>query len=60
MVADAAQAMGAVFAAGGHIVLPEGTYGGEILGTFLDPAGGLLGTYQRLGLAPTETQNGGA
>lgn len=55
MVADAVAAMEAVFAAGGHIVLPVGAYGGEVLGTFLDPAGNLLGIYQQSGLAEAET-----
>jgi len=55
MVADAAGAMEEVFAAGGQIVLPAGTYGGEVLGTFLDPAGNLLGIYQQPGLAEAET-----
>ncbi len=48
-------AMEAVFAAGGHIVLSAGTYGG-VLGTFLDPAGGnLMGIYRQPGLAEAET-----
>jgi predicted enzyme related to lactoylglutathione lyase len=54
MVADAAVAAQAVFAAGGHIVLPAGQYGGEVLATFLDPAGNLLGIYQQSGLAEAE------
>ena len=55
MVADAVAAMENVFAAGGHIVLRAGTYGGEVLATFLDPAGNLLGIYQQPGLAEAET-----
>ncbi len=54
MVADAVRAMEGVFAAGGHIVLPAGKYGGEVLGTFLDPAGNLPGIYQQPGLAEAE------
>jgi predicted enzyme related to lactoylglutathione lyase len=54
MVADAAATEEAVSAAGGHIVLPAGTYGSEILATFLDPAGNLLGIYQQPGLAEAE------
>jgi predicted enzyme related to lactoylglutathione lyase len=55
MVADAAAAAQAVFAAGGHIVLPAGKYGGEVLATFLDPAGSLMGIYQQPGLAEAES-----
>jgi predicted enzyme related to lactoylglutathione lyase len=58
MVADAAAAAAAVFAAGGHIVLPAGQYGGEVLATFLDPAGKLLGIYQQPGLAEAEAAQG--
>lgn len=54
MVADAAAAVHAVVAAGGTVVLPAGTYGTEVLATFLDPAGNLLGIYQQPGLAETE------
>jgi predicted enzyme related to lactoylglutathione lyase len=42
MVADAAAVAQAVIAAGGHIVLPAGQYGGEVLATFLDSAGNLM------------------
>ena len=56
MVADAVAAMEAVFAANGHIVLPAGTYGGEVLGTLLDPADNLLGVYQQPGLAEAEAR----
>ena len=54
MVADAAAAAHAVVAAGGTVVLPAGTYGTEVLATFLDPAGNLLGIYQQPGLAEAE------
>src|SRR5271169_2090000 len=54
MVADAAAAAEAVLAAGGDIVLPAGRYGTEVLATFLDPAGNLLGIYQQPGLAEAE------
>jgi uncharacterized protein len=58
MVADAAVAEEAVSAAGGHVVLPTGRYGGEVLATFLDPAGNLLGIYQQPGLAEAEGAEG--
>jgi len=58
MVADAAAAVEAVFAAGGHIVLPAGEYGSEVLATFLDPAGNLVGIYQQSGLAEAEEAEG--
>lgn len=54
MVADASAATEAVVAAGGKIVLPVGQYGTEVLATFLDPAGNLLGIYQQPGLAQAE------
>jgi len=54
MVADAAAAVNAVVAAGGTVVLPAGTYGTEVLATFLDPAGNLLGIYQQPGLVEAE------
>jgi len=54
MVADAAAAVNAVVAAGGTVVLPAGTYGTEVLATFRDPAGNLLGVYQQPGLAEAE------
>jgi predicted enzyme related to lactoylglutathione lyase len=50
MAADAAVAVEAVIAAGGEIVQPVGTYGGETLATFSDPAGNVLGIYQQPGL----------
>jgi hypothetical protein len=55
MVADAPAAAEAVIAAGGRIVLETGEYGGEVLATFLDPAGNLLGIYQQPGLAEAES-----
>ena len=58
MVADAAAAVETVVAAGGRIVLPAGEHGGEVLATFLDPAGNLLGIYQQPGLADAESNAG--
>ena len=54
MAADAAAVANAVIAAGGEIVLPVGRYGGEVLATFRDPAGNLMGIYQQPGLAKSE------
>jgi hypothetical protein len=54
MVADAVEAAAAVAAAGGTIVLPAARYGTEVLATFLDPAGNLLGIYEQPGLAQSE------
>lgn len=54
MVADAGSAAEAVIAAGGSIVLAPGRYGGEVLASFLDPGGNLLGIYQEPGLAESE------
>jgi predicted enzyme related to lactoylglutathione lyase len=55
MVADAGAAVEAVVAAGGEIVLPAGRYGTEVLATFLDPAGNLIGIYQQPGLDQAES-----
>jgi uncharacterized protein len=56
MVADAVAATEAVVAAGGTVVLPAGQYGTEVLATFLDPAGNLLGIYQEPSLAPVDAE----
>jgi len=54
MVGDAAAAVDAVVAPGGTVVLPAGQYGTEVLATFLDPAGNLLGIDRQPGLADAE------
>jgi predicted enzyme related to lactoylglutathione lyase len=54
MVADAAAAAEAVVAAGGEIELPVGRYGSEVLATFRDPAGNLMGIFQQPGLEEAE------
>jgi uncharacterized protein len=54
MTADAEATAARVIEAGGIIVLPVGRYGGEVLATFLDPAGNLLGVYEQPGLAEAE------
>jgi uncharacterized protein len=52
--ADAGATAARVVEAGGTIVLRVGRYGGEMLATFLDPAGNLLGIYEQPGLAEAE------
>jgi uncharacterized protein len=54
MAADAAVMADAVVAAGGEIVLPVRQYGTEVLGTFRDPAGNVMGIYQQPGLKEAE------
>jgi len=54
MAADAAVMADAVVAAGGEMVLPVRQYGTEILGTFRDPAGNVMGIYQQPGLKEAE------
>jgi uncharacterized protein len=54
MAGSASSAAAAVVAAGGEIVLPVGQYGTEVLATFRDPGGNLLGIYQQPGLDEAE------
>jgi predicted enzyme related to lactoylglutathione lyase len=54
MAADATRAAQAVVDAGGEIVDPPGRLGSEVVATFRDPAGNLLGIYQQPGLAEQE------
>lgn len=58
MVADAVAASEMIVAAGGTMVLKAGQYGTEVLGTFLDPAGNLIGIYPEPGLAESEAAAG--
>jgi uncharacterized protein len=55
MVASAAAAVDRVISAGGEIVQPADPDAREVVATFRDPAGNVLGIYQQLGLAETET-----
>jgi uncharacterized protein len=55
MVGNARAAAERVVEAGGSIVLPPDQYGSEVLATFLDPAGNLMGIYQQPGLAEAES-----
>jgi predicted enzyme related to lactoylglutathione lyase len=54
MVASAAAAVDAVVAAGGKIVQAVDPHAREVVATFRDPAGNVLGIYQQLGLAESE------
>jgi uncharacterized protein len=54
MVGSAAAAVEAVISAGGQIVEPADPHAREVVATFRDPAGNLIGIYQQPGLAETE------
>jgi hypothetical protein len=54
MVADAAAAVKAIESAGGEIVQPVDPKAREVVATFRDPAGNVLGIYQQPGLAESE------
>jgi predicted enzyme related to lactoylglutathione lyase len=54
MVGNARAAAERVVEAGGSIVLPPDQYGTEVIATFLDPAGNLMGMYQQPDLAESE------
>src|SRR3979411_1618877 len=54
MVGSAAAAVEAAGSAGGEIVKPVDPKAREVVATFRDPAGNLIGLYQQPGLAETE------
>lgn len=54
MVASAAKALDAVTGAGGQVVKPVDPLAREVVATFRDPAGNVIGLYQQPGLAETE------
>jgi predicted enzyme related to lactoylglutathione lyase len=56
MVGSAAAAVEAVVAAGGEIVKPVDADTREVVATFRDPAGNLIGIYQQPGLAEAEAR----
>jgi uncharacterized protein len=56
MVASAAAAVEAVVSAGGAIINPVDPHAREVVATFRDPAGNVLGIYQQPGLADTESR----
>ena len=60
MVASAPAALDAVVSAGGEIVQPVVPHAREVVATFLDPAGNLVGIYQQPGLAETEARESSA
>ena len=54
-LADATAAKAAVLAVGGAMITPAGRYGTEVIATFHDPAGNLMGIYQQPGLKESES-----
>jgi predicted enzyme related to lactoylglutathione lyase len=56
MVASAAAAVEAVVSAGGEVVNPVAPHAREVVATFRDPAGNVMGIYQQPGLAETEAR----
>jgi hypothetical protein len=54
MVASAAKAVDAIRSAGGEIVHEVDPNAREVVVTFRDPAGNLIGIYQQPGLAESE------
>jgi predicted enzyme related to lactoylglutathione lyase len=60
MVASAPAALDAVVSAGGGIVQPVVPQAREVVATFRDPAGNVIGIYEQPGLAETEAQESSA
>jgi predicted enzyme related to lactoylglutathione lyase len=60
MVASAAKAVEAVIDAGGEIVHQVDPSAREVVATFRDPAGNLIGIYQQPGLAEAEARESSA
>jgi len=60
MVASAAKAVEAIKAAGGEIVHHVDPNAREVVATFRDPGGNLIGIYQQPGLAESEGQESSA
>jgi predicted enzyme related to lactoylglutathione lyase len=54
MVASATKAIDAIRSAGGEIVHQVDPRAREVVATFRDPAGNLIGIYQQPGLAESE------
>ena len=57
MVASAARAVEAIRSAGGEIVHHVDPNAREVVATFRDPAGNLIGIYQQPGLAESEARD---
>src|ERR1700694_913416 len=60
MVASAAEAVNAVVSAGGVFVHAVDPHAREVVATFRDPAGNLMGIYQQPGLAEAEARESSA
>jgi predicted enzyme related to lactoylglutathione lyase len=60
MVGNAADAVKAIVSAGGEIVDQVDANAREIVATFRDPAGNLIGIYQQPGLAEAEARESSA
>ena len=60
MVGSAAAAVNAIVSAGGEIVSPVDPNAREVVATFRDPAGNLIGIYQQPGLAESEARESAA
>jgi uncharacterized protein len=60
MVASAADAVKAVVSAGGQVVHDVVPHAREVVATFRDPAGNLIGIYQQPGLAEAEARESAA
>ncbi len=60
MVGSAAAAVEAIISAGGEIVKPVDPNAREVVATFRDPAGNVIGIYQQPGLAETEARESAA
>ena len=56
MVGSAAAAVAAIKSAGGEIAKPVDPNAREVVATFRDPAGNLIGIYQQPGLAEAEAR----
>jgi len=56
MVANAAAAVEAVVSVGGEMVQPIDPHATEVVPTFRDPAGNVMGIYQQPGLAEAEAR----
>jgi predicted enzyme related to lactoylglutathione lyase len=60
MVGSAVAAVEAIVSAGGEIVKPVDPNAREVVATFRDPAGNLIGIYQQPGLAEAEARESSA
>jgi uncharacterized protein len=60
MVASASASAEVVVSAGGEIVKPVDPHAREVVATFRDPAGNVIGIYQQPGLAETEKRESSA